>query len=64
MLDTNKHSEDGPSLKIALINARGLMSRLDRVNDWWKSSLCDVLIITETWLKIGGAIPRIADDQF
>lgn len=62
MPDTNnKHSEDGPSLKIALINARGLMSRLDRVNEWWKSALCDVLIITETWLKIGGAIPRIAD---
>ncbi len=62
MPDTNnKHSEDGSSLKIALINARGLMSRLDRVNEWWKTTLCDVLIITETWLKIGGAIPRIAD---
>jgi hypothetical protein len=60
--DSNEKSEDGPSLKIAFINARGLVNRVDRINDYWKRNPeVKVMVIVETWLKVGQPAPRFAE---
>jgi hypothetical protein len=62
MTSSNAKSEDGPSLKIAFINARGLVNRVDRINEFWKRNPeVKIMIIVETWLKVGIPAPRFAD---
>lgn len=57
-----EQSEGGPSLKIAFINARGVMNRVDRINSYWiQHPDVKVMILVETWLKPGTPAPRFAD---